>query len=84
MGIEPTNYPCDAGCATLNIQSVYSVSNQTNCIPLHYLSMSASSLPYVNTLKGFIRFKHSSVDAPYSYITFTQESSVFAYGAPYW
>ena len=50
MGIEPTNYPCDAGCATLNIQSVYSVSNQTNCIPLHYLSMSASSLPYRNTL----------------------------------
>ena len=50
MGIEPTNYPCDAGCATLTIQLGYSVSTQTNCIPLHYLSMSASSLPYRNTL----------------------------------
>lgn len=50
MGFEPTNYPCDAGCATLNIQLVYSVSNQTNSISLHYLSMSSSLLPYRNTL----------------------------------
>ena len=50
MGIEPTNYPCDADCATLNTQLVYSVSNQSNCVPWHYLSMSASSLPYRNTL----------------------------------
>ena len=54
MGIEPTNYPCDAGCATLTIQLGYSVSTQTNCIPLHYLSMSASSLSYRNTLISWL------------------------------
>ena len=50
MGIEPTNYWCDASHATLNIKLGYPVSNQTNCIPLHYLSMSSSLLPCRNTL----------------------------------
>ena len=34
MGIEPTNYRCDAGCARLPIQLVYSVSNQSNLYSL--------------------------------------------------
>ena len=34
MGIEPTNYRCDADCARLPIQLVYSVSNQSNVYSL--------------------------------------------------
>lgn len=75
MGIEPTNYPCAAGCATLNTQLVYSVSNQSNCVPWHYLSMSASSLPYRNTLVSW-----DNVDFILNVLILQQRLNVFLYG----